>query len=100
MRRPEVRVVIIGDATMAPEELDSWGGAISSYSGRKQKPSIYWLGRIAERFPHTCWLNPIRQEQWESVYGNYTLRRIRDLIHMEDITLGGIKRMVEFLSEK
>jgi uncharacterized protein with von Willebrand factor type A (vWA) domain len=85
---------------MAPEELDSWGGAISSYGGRSQKPSTYWLRRLGERFPHTCWLNPIAKEYWGNTYGAYTLNRIREIFHMEDMTLGGVKGMVEFLSER
>lgn len=100
LRRPDVRVVILGDASMAPEELESWGGSISYYGGRSQKPSTYWLKRIAERFPHTCWLNPIPRDSWESAYGSHTLNRIREIFHMEDMTLGGIKNMVDFLSEK
>lgn len=99
-RRQDTRVVILGDATMAPEELESYGGAISSYGGRAQKPSIYWLKRIAERFPKTCWLNPVLRENWGSTYGSHTLRRINGIFHMEDMTLGGIKGMVNFLSEK
>ena len=100
MRRPDVRIVILGDATMAPEELEMYGGSLSHYGGRQQKPSTYWLGKIAERFPHACWLNPIPADSWGQSYGSHTLHRIRDIFRMEDMTLGGIKRMVEFLSEK
>ncbi len=100
LRQPDVRLVIVGDATMAPEELDSWGGSITSYSGRQQHPSYYWLRRLSERFPHAVWLNPIPREHWESVYGHYTLNRIRELFRMEDMTLGGVKNMVSFLSER
>lgn len=100
LRKQDVRIVILGDATMAPEELESWGGSITSYGGRQQKPSIYWLRRIAERFPHTVWLNPISRDHWQSTYGHHTLNRIREVFRMEDMTLGGIKNMVEFLSEK
>lgn len=99
-RRQDTRFVILGDATMAPEELDSWGGSISSYGGHKQHPSAYWLKRIGERFPHTCWLNPIPRQHWGGTHGAYTLNRIGSIFHMEDMTLGGIKNMVEFLSEK
>jgi len=101
-RRDDLRVVILGDATMAPEELEAPGGAITyyNYNDQRHPASIYWLKRLAERFPHACWLNPIPREQWGDTYGAYTLNRIRDLFHMEDMTLGGIKGMVEFLSEK
>lgn len=100
LRKTDTRIVIVGDATMAPEELMSRNGAISGFSSRSQQPSVYWLNRIAERFPHSCWLNPIRQDQWGTAYGAQTLNRIGEIFRMEDITLGGIKRMVEFLSEK
>ena len=58
------------------------------------------MKRIAERVPHACWLNPIPKEHWDQTYGSYTLTTIRNIFHMEDMTLGGIKSMVEFLSEK
>lgn len=99
-RRQDTRIVIFGDATMAPEELEFPGGAISSWNAPASQPSIYWLHRLADRFRHACWLNPIAREQWDDTYGGYTLNRIRSLFRMEDMTLGGIKGMVEFLSEK
>ena len=99
-RREDVRLVIVGDATMAPEELDAYDGAISSYGIHHRLPSVYWLKRLSERFRHACWLNPIPSEHWGSTHGAYTLHRIREFFHMEDMTLGGIKGMVEFLSEK
>jgi hypothetical protein len=46
------------------------------------------------------WLNPIPKNVWPTAYGGYTLHRIRSVFHMEDMTLGGIKGMVEFLSER
>ncbi len=99
-RRNDTRFVIVGDGAMAPEELETPGGAISSWYDAKEKPSTYWLNRFAQRFPHTCWLNPIPKENWHQVHGRYTLNRIGDFFHMEDMTLGGIKGMVDFLSEK
>lgn len=99
-RREDVRIVIMGDATMAPEELESPGGNLSSYGRSAPRSSIYWLGRISERFRHTCWLNPIPREHWGDTYGAYTLHRIGDIFHMEDMTLGGIKGMADFLSER
>ncbi|MFP4501168.1 MAG: hypothetical protein ACLFTT_09225 [Candidatus Hydrogenedentota bacterium] len=99
-RRPDTRIVIVGDATMAPEELESPGGSIASWNYGDEQPSIYWLTRIADRFRHSVWLNPIPAGDWETTYGAYTLNRIRTIFRMEDTTLGGIKNMVEFLSEK
>lgn len=97
-RNPDTRVVFFGDATMAPEELDIPNGSLYYYS-RDPRPSMYWLRRIAARFKHAVWLNPIPKTVWPSTYGGYTLNRIRQVFHMEDMTLGGIKGMVDRLSE-
>ena len=84
----------------SPEELESYGGAITNHSGGlHHRPSLYWLHRIADRF-HACWLNPLSKDLWKDTYGYYTLNQIRGIFHMEDMTLGGIKGMGEFLSEK
>ncbi|MCC6155717.1 MAG: hypothetical protein IT367_18255 [Candidatus Hydrogenedentes bacterium] len=97
-RNPDTRIVFFGDATMAPEELEMPHGSIYHYA-REAKPSTYWLRRVAERYKHSVWLNPIPKTSWPNAYGGYTLNRIRQIFHMEDMTLGGIKGMVERLSE-
>ena len=43
LRKPDTRLVIVGDATMAPEELESRGGAIDNYRDFNKPPSLYWL---------------------------------------------------------
>ncbi|MBI1785041.1 hypothetical protein HYR69_07840, partial [Candidatus Sumerlaeota bacterium] len=96
-KKDDTRVVIIGDASMAPEELESAGGSISFGSDDAQ-PSTYWLKRIAERFKYSTWLNPIPREEWTDTYGQWTLTTIRGIFHMEDMTLRGIKGMVKHLT--
>lgn len=98
--RPDTRIVILGDATMAPEELVSPFGSITGFDLNDARPSVYWLDRIADRFKHAVWLNPIPRERWGGNYGAFTLKKIREIFHMEDMTLGGVKGMVEYLSDK
>ncbi len=98
-RRNDTRLVILGDAAMAPEELEAPGGAISAWFEPATPPSTHWLKMLSQRFPHTCWLNPIPKDAWSNVHGRYTIRRIQSFFHMEDMTLGGIKGMVDHLSE-
>jgi len=94
-KKPDTRIIIIGDASMAPEELFLSQGSIE-YGVDDSKPGYYWLERISKRFRYCVWLNPIRKSRWES-YGCRTFQEIRKIFHMEDLTLGGIKGMVEFL---
>ena len=96
----DTRIVIVGDATMAPEELLSPFGSITGFELNDPHASIHWMRRISERFKYTCWLNPIAKERWGGNYGATTLKKIREVFHMEDMTLGGVKGMVEFLSNK
>lgn len=98
-RGPETRLLIVGDAAMAPEELLSPGGAISwGYGADDDEPSLRWLERLRARFRHSVWLNPIPKEDWPEAYGRATIRRIGEVFRMEDLTLGGIKKAVEYLS--
>lgn len=97
-RKRDTRIVILGDASMAPEELESPGGAIS-FGVHDEQPSIVWLNRISERFKKSVWLNPIAREEWTDTYGQWTLTKIRNVFHMEDMTLRGVKGMVKKLSE-
>jgi uncharacterized protein len=96
-RTPDTRLLIVGDAAMAPEELLAPGGALS-WGTDDHEPSLRWLERLRARFRHSVWLNPIPKEDWPETYGRATIRRIGEVFHMEDLTLGGIKRAVEFLS--
>ena len=98
LRKPETRIIIVGDASMAPEELE-WPHGQIAWGSSDPHASTWWLNRIRERFKHTCWLNPIPKDAWDHAYGNFTISRVRDYFHMEDMTLGGIRNMVEHLSE-
>jgi uncharacterized protein with von Willebrand factor type A (vWA) domain len=90
------RVFIIGDAAMAPEELLMNGGAIS-WRNYHPEPGIEWLKKIREQFPYSIWLNPIHHEQWDFAYGRFTINKVREVFHMEDLTLDGLKNAVEYL---
>jgi len=98
-RKPETRLLIVGDASMAPEELMYGRGAID-YMAEDDEPSLAWLQRLRDRFRHSVWLNPIPKESWRGTYGNFTLHKIGEVFPMEDLTLGGIKRAVETLRGK
>ena len=99
-RRKDTRFVIVGDATMAPEELLSPFGSITGFDLGDPRPSIHWMKQIAGKFKHTVWLNPISRERWGGNYGATTLKKIREVFHMKDLTLGGVKGMVEHLSDR
>ena len=94
---PETRFLFLGDASMSPDELLATYGSI--YFGEEEyEPSMRRLVRLRERFAHSAWLNPSPREFWEPPSGAFTLHKIREVFPMFDLTLGGIRKMVEELN--
>lgn len=98
-RSPAARLLIVGDASMAPEELEYPHGSIE-WGVDDAEPSRVWLERLAERFDHAVWLNPIPKDDWDRAYGRHTLKAIGGIFHMEDLTLGGLRRAVDWLRDR
>ena len=81
------KVIIVGDAYMAPSELLSPNGAID-YWYRNDRPGIEWLMEIRKRFRKVIWLNPEPSAWWDSVP---TTRMIRGIFPMYELTLSGMR---------
>jgi uncharacterized protein with von Willebrand factor type A (vWA) domain len=94
-RDPDTRVIVIGDANMAPAELLVSNGAIDYFS-KERLPGRDWLQRIREHFGHSVWLNPIRKARWSRE--SRTVQLVGRIFPMEDLTLEGIKQAVEWLN--
>ena len=62
-RDPETRLIFVGDASMAPEELLAINGSIA-IEYRQQQPSIERLKMLAATFRHAAWFNPISSSLW------------------------------------
>ncbi len=92
---PATRLIIIGDANMAPSELMASFGSIDMTS-MVRKPGYQWLQELRKAFPASVWLNPIPKSMWK--YESITIHRIASIFHMEDLTLGGLKNAVSYLN--
>lgn len=95
----EYKVIFVGDATMAPSELHSRYGN-SYYSLRNEEPGINWLMRFKRRYKKQIWLNPIRESEWEWVYGHKTLQDIKKIFPMFELTLDGLEKAIKKLLTK
>ena len=94
-RDPETRVIIIGDANMAPAELMLSNGAIDYFS-KVRVPGRDWLWQVRNYFAHSVWLNPIPRHLWPKE--SQTIYQIGEIFPMEELTLAGIRRAVEWLN--
>ena len=91
--QPETRVIVVGDAFMAPYELLSQHGAIE-YWHDNEVPGIRWLERLTQHFTKTAWLNPMSERYWK----HPTISAIAELFPMFEMTLDGLDDAVTALA--
>ena len=91
------KVVIVGDAAMAPSELMSsgpWGSHLRRGDGRPFT-GLDWLLLLADRFDRTVWMNPDPPQYW----AGGTCEVIRQVFPMYHLTLEGLGEAVGYLSK-
>jgi len=93
---PETRMIIVGDASMAPYELMSADGSIYAYE-RSGQPSIQRLKYLTDIFSHIIWMNPIPKKDWNMTY---TINVIRNIIPMFELSLDGLEKAVSHLMQR
>jgi uncharacterized protein len=81
------KIILVGDAYMAPSELLSPNGAID-YWYRNDRPGIEWLTDIRKRFRKAIWLNPEPRQWWSGVPST---RMIQKVFPMYELTLEGMR---------
>lgn len=91
MYGPHYKLVLVGDALMAPYELMGSSG----YAGDEGRtPAVEWLRRLKDHFHRAVWLNP---ENWRGYRGT-TIDPIAQIFPMFDLTLEGLgEAMTELL---
>ncbi|MBI5969522.1 MAG: hypothetical protein HY882_16910 [Deltaproteobacteria bacterium] len=90
---PETRLIIVGDASMAPYELMATDGSIH-IEERSMVPAIDRLRLLAKIFRHATWLNPRFEHEWTYVR---TIQSIRQIFPMFELTLDGLEKTVRHL---
>ena len=90
---PDYKVIIVGDAEMAPSELTWVNGAVD-YWYHNDTPGIVWLQRLRDTFRDVIWLNPLPPRRWDSVK---SILMIRELFPMFELTLEGLDEGIRFL---
>jgi len=90
------RLVMVGDASMAPFEIMASDGSIH-IEERSGKPSIEQLKFLAQAFPHAVWLNPISSKMWDYTK---TITMIRQIFPMFELSIDGLEEAVQYLMSK
>jgi len=88
---PETRLLIVGDASMAPYELEHNNGSLYL---EQSTPSIERLRLLAKTFKHAVWLNPQADLEWGYTH---TVGVIREVFPMFELSLDGLEKAVKHL---
>ncbi len=91
----DYKVILVGDAYMAPEELTDASGAIYYYHNNST-PGIEWLRRIQAHFKSCIWLNPIPERNWNRP----SIELVRKVFPMYELTLDGLDQGTKHLVRK
>ena len=86
------KLIVVGDALMAPYELMSPGGTIDPSEGERME-GIRWLQRLADHYEKHAWLNPEPPQYWS---GN-TIEYVRQVFSMFPLTIEGLGEAVTHL---
>jgi uncharacterized protein len=93
---PQTRLIIIGDASMAPYELMAADGSIH-IEERSRKTSLDRLRFLSDAFRHSVWLNPVPQRAW---HHTRTIVEINKIFPMFELTIDGLEKAVARLKSK
>ena len=93
---PETRLILVGDASMAPYELMATNGSIYFHE-RSGKPSIERMKFLAQIFPHNVWLNPVPSGMWAYTQ---TISILSQIFPMFELSIDGLEKAVSHLTAK
>jgi len=95
----DYRLIIVGDAAMAPSELTKIGGAIA-WDQYNKETGITWLKRLARHFPYSIWLNPVPSSFWGREPDFVTVNMIRDIFPMFELNPRGLEQGIKKIRTK
>ena len=90
----DYKLVIVGDASMSPYELEQKGGSVEHWN---DEPGRAWLERMLRSWPRAVWLNPVPEEHWTWTTSIQNIQRIMEG-RMFPLTVAGLERAMKSLS--
>ena len=90
------KLIIVGDASMAPYELTNPGGSIEHWN---KQSGEHWIRKLNGYFHKSVWLNPVHEDHWDYTSSIKMISGLMDK-KMFPLTISGISNAVSYLSKK
>jgi len=91
---PAHKIVLVGDASMSPYEIEKEGGSVERWN---DEAGEVWLRRLLDVYPKAVWLNPVPEKYWGGTSSIGMIRRLME-DRMFPLTLDGIDRAMRALT--
>jgi len=91
---PAHKVVLVGDASMSPYEIEKEGGSVERWN---EESGQVWMRRLLDAYPKAVWLNPVPEKYWGGTISIGMIRRLME-DRMFPLTLEGIDRAMRELT--
>jgi hypothetical protein len=91
----DYKVIIVGDATMAPYEITHAGGSVEHWN---EEAGAIWVQRLMDTYDKVIWINPTPYDTWEYSTSVALTRKLVD-DHMFPLTVNGIEEGMNFLTK-
>nr|WP_228530796.1 MULTISPECIES: VWA domain-containing protein [Myxococcaceae] len=88
------KLILVGDALMAPYELYMTTTAQGHYDRSEGLEGVGWLGQLAGHFERSAWLNPEPPRGWH----HPTIQAVRQVFSMFPLTAEGLGEAVSHLT--
>jgi uncharacterized protein with von Willebrand factor type A (vWA) domain len=85
---PAHKVVLVGDASMSPYEIEKEGGSVERWN---EESGQVWMRRLLDAYPKAVWINPVPEKYWGGTISIGMIRRLME-DRMFPLTLDGIDR--------
>ena len=90
------KLIIVGDASMAPYELTNPGGSIEHWN---KQSGEQWIRKLNGYFHKSVWLNPVHEDHWDYTSSINMISGLMDK-KMFPLTISGISDAVVYLSKR
>jgi uncharacterized protein with von Willebrand factor type A (vWA) domain len=91
---PDYKLILVGDASMSPYEIDSAGGSVEHWNS---EPGRVWLERLLGNYRKFAWINPVPRARWRQTASIDMTREILEG-RMYPLTLAGLDEAMDALS--
>ena len=91
----DYKVIFVGDASMAPWEINDAGGSVEHYN---EEPGQLWMERIRRSYDKVAWINPMPKKNWKFTQSIEMVNTLMDR-NMYPLSVKGLEQTMPFLAK-